>query len=886
MEAHPDLLVAGGTCNAYSGVGDPYLPFRELLAMLTGEVEARWAAGAIGQDQARRLWNALPAAIEALLAHGPHVMPTLVPGEALLARAEVACPGAGWLGQLRERVERGRSGADGLEQSHLFQQVSNVLQALSEDHALLLILDDLQWVDWTSAGLLFHLGRRLEGSRILIVGAYRPEELTARADGERHPLDKVLAEFKRLYGDVWLDLADVDEPQGRHFVEELLETEPNRLEEGFRQALAERAGGHPLFTVELLRAMQERGDLVRDEAGRWVEGPALDWERLPARVEGVVAERIERLGEDLRDVLTVASVEGEDFTAEVVAQVRAVEARELMRRLSGELQREHRLVRARGLLRLDARRLALYRFQHHLFQKYLYNHLDEAERAYLHEDVGTVLEALYGGQTDEVAGQLARHFLEAGATDKAAHYFGRAGELAAERYANEEALAHLGQALALLPETDRAARYGLLLAREEVYDVLGQRDAQRQDLAELDALAQGLGPEQQAEVAVRRSKYALISTYDIPASLAAAQVAHERAQAAGHAGLQAMAYTRWGVVLSHQGQRAEARARFEEAVALARMAGLRSVEASALLYLGNLCDLSDDRTAAWRYLEKGLHLSRETGDRRVEESILSNLSALSSSSGDHTSALAYAEHALGLARQIGYRPGEADELILSGVVYHRLGDYVRAQEYYKQALSIARESGAWYYECKALAFRGRVVCCLGDYDGAQEIGKQALRLAREQDSRELEADGLEILGDVCWALGDPATAQGHYAQALRLWREIGFRGSWSTGSLAGLAWAALAQGDLAQAQACVDEILTILETGGTVFSDFRPFRIYLTCYQVLRASGDPRAAEILNTAHRLLLEQAARLSDEGMRRSFLENVAEKREIVKLGTAPA
>jgi adenylate cyclase len=436
MEAHADLLVASGTCDAYSGLGDAYLPFREVLGTLSGEVEARWAVGTISRDHALRLWQALPAAVEALLAHGPHVVPALVPGEALLARASAAGPAEPWLGRLRERVVRAPGAAGSVEQSHLFQQVSNVLQALAQVHPLLLILDDLQWVDRASAGLLFHLGRRLTGARILIVGAYRPEELAPGLEeppgGERgrHPLEKVLAEFKRLYGDVWLDLAEVEAPEGRRFVDAYLETEPNRLGERFRQTLAERAEGHPLFTVELLRAMQERGDLVRDEEGRWVEGPALDWDLVPARVEGVIGERIERLGHELRQILTVASVEGEEFTAEVVAQVQSLEARALVRRLSGELQREHRLVRARGLQQLGMRRLALYRFQHHLFQRYLYNHLDEAERAYLHEDVGSVLEALYGDQTDEVAVQLARHFVEAGLTAKAAHYLGRAGALA------------------------------------------------------------------------------------------------------------------------------------------------------------------------------------------------------------------------------------------------------------------------------------------------------------------------------------------------------------------------------------------------------------------------------------------------------------------------
>jgi hypothetical protein len=98
-------------------------------------------------------------------------------------------------------------------------------------------------------------------------------------------------------------------------------------------------------------------------------------------------------------------------------------------------------------------------------------------------------------------------------------------------------------------------------------------------------------------------------------------------------------------------------------------------------------------------------------------------------------------------------------------------------------------------------------------------------------------------------------------------------------SLAGLAHVSLTLGDLTQAQAQVEEILNYLETnslGGTDGS----FRVYLTCYRVLRANQDPRAQEILSTAHRLLQEQAAKISDEEMRRSFLENVAAHREIVE------
>jgi len=222
----------------------------------------------------------------------------------------------------------------------------------------------------------------------------------------------------------------------------------------------------PPFTVELLRGMQERGDLVQGEGGRWEEGEALDWETLPARVEAVIGERVGRLSETSRRVLQVASVEGETFTAEVVARVREAGEREVVERLSGELYREHRLVRAQGLERLGServlgsngtpiseQRLSRYRFRHILFQRYVYNSLDPVERAYLHESVGTTLEELYeeaGEGTTTIAVQLARHFREAGVVGKAVDYLREAGERAVHMSAYEEAVAHFTRGLALL----------------------------------------------------------------------------------------------------------------------------------------------------------------------------------------------------------------------------------------------------------------------------------------------------------------------------------------------------------------------------------------------------------------------------------------------------
>jgi DNA-binding SARP family transcriptional activator len=126
--AHPDLVVAGGNCNAYTGAGDPYLPFWEILGLLTGDVEARWAAGALTREHARRLWHTLPLAARALVEASPDLIDTFVPGTALLERATAYAEGTAedgvWLARLEELVARRATVAGGMnpEQSVLFEQ--------------------------------------------------------------------------------------------------------------------------------------------------------------------------------------------------------------------------------------------------------------------------------------------------------------------------------------------------------------------------------------------------------------------------------------------------------------------------------------------------------------------------------------------------------------------------------------------------------------------------------------------------------------------------------------------------------------------------------------------------------------------------------------------
>jgi len=453
MEHYPDILVVKGVCDAYSGEGDPYLPFRDVLSMLSGDLETRYSAGLINHDQAKLLWNSFPEVVQVLLDNGVDLINRLLDARDLLSRAQLTgMVPSDTLGRLQVLVQQSsvsHSSPD-VNQFVLFAQFTQVLSKLAKHHPIMLILDDLQWMDIGSIQLLFHLGRRLAGNKILLVSAYRGEDVAQGRAGGRHPLEELLAEFKRQYGDIWIDLEKKDVTREQSFVDSYLDTEPNRFSPSFRSALYKHTEGHPLFTIELLRNLREKGDLVCDQEGRWIERDVIDWHTIPPKVEGVIEERVGRLPKDQREILSIASVEGENFTAQVIGRIQKLDESILLKTLSQSLNRQHRLIKDRGIEKVGENQLFLFGFQHNLFQKYLYDQLTEPERVMLHHAVGDALEILYSGNMERISPQLARHFDIAGLAEKAVQYYSMAGQYAMRVSANHEAIARFRRALFLL----------------------------------------------------------------------------------------------------------------------------------------------------------------------------------------------------------------------------------------------------------------------------------------------------------------------------------------------------------------------------------------------------------------------------------------------------
>ena len=185
---------------------------------------------------------------------------------------------------------------------------------------------------------------------------------------------------------------------------------------------------------------------------------------MPAKVEAVIEGRINRLAPGLRELLNVASVEGEEFTGELIAAVVGQDDSIVINQLGREIARRHRLVEVSEVKRVGQQRLSIYRFRHNLFQKYVYYNLDLAEQSYLHEQVGAKLEQIYGEDTGLVAGQLARHYELSGLPDKAIDYLLTAGRNAKRLSANDQAVILLGKGIDLintLPEREQLAEVEL-----------------------------------------------------------------------------------------------------------------------------------------------------------------------------------------------------------------------------------------------------------------------------------------------------------------------------------------------------------------------------------------------------------------------------------------
>ena len=200
---------------------------------------------------------------------------------------------------------------------------------------------------------------------------------------------------------------------------------------GLAHQLYRETDGNPFFVSEVLRNLSESGDIFQDAStGRWTARDTAGPLSLPRSVRTVIGTRVSRLGEGATTVLSTASVIGRDFDFDLLAETTRVDEDELIDLLD-------EAERAAVVLELSDSP-GRYTFSHALVQHTLYEDLGGTRRARLHTSVGEAIERLYGENSEDLVGELARHFLLATRptdSDKAIAYAKRAGDAALEALA-------------------------------------------------------------------------------------------------------------------------------------------------------------------------------------------------------------------------------------------------------------------------------------------------------------------------------------------------------------------------------------------------------------------------------------------------------------------
>ena len=278
-----------------------------------------------------------------------------------------------------------------------FEAILQLLGVAAGEGGLLLVLEDLQGADDSTRELLDYIARRLESTRILVLGTYRAEELS-----RKHPLLTIIEMWQRNGLAQVIDLKPLDQHEVEGMIEAIFD-EPSSSETG--RFLRERCEGNPFVLEELLKEALDRGDIFRTERG-WQRKELSDF-RLPRTVREAILLRLERLGPEQLRMLRAAAVLGDPFQDTALISV-----------AGQDLPAVHEALRAcvqQQLVREDPGAEGVYRFRHSLTRDAVYADLVSTERQEYHRRAAEALRSQHGARAVEIA----RHLIAAGRTAEA-----------------------------------------------------------------------------------------------------------------------------------------------------------------------------------------------------------------------------------------------------------------------------------------------------------------------------------------------------------------------------------------------------------------------------------------------------------------------------------
>lgn len=316
-------------------------------------------------------------------------------------------------------------------QAQTFAITTKTLLSISKKEPTILFLDDIHWADSSTLALVHYISRAITSDRILVIATFRSEELNPDSEGQPHPLLETLRLMRRedLFKEI--KLQNLNENGVSAIAENLI---GGPLNQEFSRKLFEESLGNPLFIVEYLRMLVERGALFEEE-GEW--GLAITEFSIPTKIKDVILRRIGLLKPNQRRILDVASVVGDKFDPEVLAEVLGQDSLKVLEML-------YFISKSTSLVVADGER---YEFDHAKSRDAIYDEIPAPLKKGYHARIAEKLESKNQNIKGLAASEIARHYIQAGNIEKAVEYSLVAGEYALAKFSNLEAIKHFSYVL-------------------------------------------------------------------------------------------------------------------------------------------------------------------------------------------------------------------------------------------------------------------------------------------------------------------------------------------------------------------------------------------------------------------------------------------------------
>jgi tetratricopeptide (TPR) repeat protein len=651
---------------------------------------------------------------------------------------------------------------------HTLAALKRLLLRESQEQPLLLVFEDLHWIDAETQALLDSLVESLPTARLLLLVNYRPEY--------QHGWGS-----KTSYTQLRLD--PLPPASADAFLQALLGDDSSLAP--LKPLLIARTEGNPFFLEESVRTLVETGVLVGAPGAYRLARP-LEGLQVPATVHAVLAARIDRLPAEDKRLLQTAAVIGTDVPLALLRAIADLPDEALHHGLT-HLQAAEFLYETRLFPEPD------YTFKHALTHEVAYNSLLLERRRGLHTRLVEAFEALVpervaevaAGQSTDQVERLAHHALRGEIWDKAVTYCQQAGARAYDRAAFREAAAAFEQALQALahlpaPSDTLVLAIELRLALGDALHVLGEYERRLALLGEAEALARALDDQARLGRVLASMARVLRTTGDHDGARVAGQQALELAAALGDSALQVEASLYLGQAYYSIGDFGRAVVLLRRNVeAAGREAGRLStdVRIESRAWLARTLGQLGTFTEGWRHGEEALRLA--TLDGRGQTPIVAHvcLGDLYLAKGDLEHAIRVFAQGLALCRASGNRNYVRAIVAGLGCAFALQGRLAEGRALLEEAISEGLRTGALLNQAYRVVWLSEVCRRAGCSEEAWQHARQALGLVRQLKERGHEALALHQLGTV-YAHADPPDAEqaeAHYQQAMTLAEELGMR---------------------------------------------------------------------------------------------------------------